>query len=111
MKKNPLEWSVFGVGLALLVALVGYLAVLSTGAEEEKAAFRVQLGQPEPVQGGYRTPVTVHNVSGATTRAVKVKVGDADLDFDYVPRHSNRKGFAVTEKPPKEGAVTSWQAP
>ncbi len=111
MRKNPLEWSVFGLGLVLLVVLVGYLGRLAATSGKEEATFRVRLGTPTPVEGGYRTRVTVQNESGPTTRAVKVQVEDAELDLDYVPRHSTREGFVLTEKPPKTGRVSSWQAP
>lgn len=111
MKKNALEWTVFALGLALIVALAVYLAQEAIGGRGAKAELKVELGKPEKVEGGYQTRVRVENVGDEATMAVQVKVDDADLDLDYVPRRSVREGFVVTEKPPKEGRAVSWQAP
>ena len=111
MRKNALEWTVFALGLALVVALVGFLAQRALGGRGAKAELRVTLGEPEKIAGGYRTRVRVENVGDEATMAVHVRVGDADLDLDYVPRRSVREGFVVTEKPPEDGRAVSWQAP
>lgn len=111
MKKNALEWTVFGVGLLLVVALAAVLVVEAFQGPGTKADLRVRLEAPEKIPGGYRTHVTVENRGDEPTMAVRVKVDDADLDLDYVPRRSTRKGYVVTEKPPKEGKAVSWQVP
>ncbi len=111
MKKNGLEWTVFALGLALVVVLVGYLIREALGGAGGEARFRVRLGESVKVEGGYQTRVTVENVGDKATMAVHVEVEDVELDFDYVPRHSVREGVAVTEKPPKEGRVVGWQEP
>ena len=111
MKKNGLEWSVFGAGLALILALVAYLALQAAGGAKGEARFRVRLGRPERVEGGYQTRATVENLGDETAMGVKVEVGDADFDLDYVPRRSEREGVVVTEEKPQEGRVVSWQSP
>lgn len=111
MKKNGLEWSVFGVGLILVGLLAGYLVREALTGPGLKAELRVRLGGPEKAGDVYRTRVTVENVGDESTRAIKVKIDDADLDLDYVPRRSTREGFVFTKEPPTKGEAVSWQAP
>ena len=111
MRKNALEWTVFGLGLIVIVGLVGYLSWAAVTPHDRPAELRVELGKPERLKKGYRTRVTVRNVGDETAMSVKVKVGDADLDLDYVPRQSEREGYVFTEQPPTEGQAISSQIP
>lgn len=111
MKKNILEWSVFGLGLLLVAGLIGYLGFLAFSGGHDLPELRVGLGKPERLKQGYRTKLTVENVGDETAIGVKVASGEDEIDFDYVPRHSTREGYLFTDVPPKEAHAVSAQSP
>lgn len=112
-RKNWLEWTVFAGGLALLVAVVGFLVVEAVAAEGRPATLSVELGEAtrravEPAQ--VVVPVTVRNDGDRAAEGVLVEVergtGEAALrgqvEIDDVPRMSSRT--AVVTFPPGPGA-------
>ncbi len=122
LRKNALEWTVFAVSAALVLALV---AVLGWNATESDGPPRlvVVVGTAAPREGGgVAVPVTVRNDGPETAAEVEVEVmedgGDAAMRarirFDYVPRHSERRGMAVFEAPPRgrvSGRVVAFTEP
>jgi uncharacterized protein (TIGR02588 family) len=112
-RKNWLEWTVFAGGLALLIAVVGFLVVETVAAEGRPATLSVELGEPvqrdaDPAQ--VVVPVTVRNDGDHAAEAVLVEVergtGEAALrgqvEIHDVPRMSSRT--AVVAFPPSPGA-------
>lgn len=94
MRKNPLEWTVFAVSLAL----VGALAVLLVrGHTGDEAAPRLAV-TTEPSPGG-SVEVSVRNDGTAAAADVDVEVrrgpATATLTFDFVPRRAVRTGTVV----------------
>ena len=110
-RKNPLEWTVFSVGLFVLLALVAFLGIAAFEDRHGPAELRVTLGTPEAIPGGFRTLVRVENVGDEAAVAPKVKVDDLDLSFDYVPGHSVREGIVFTEGRPRRARPQSAQSP
>jgi uncharacterized protein (TIGR02588 family) len=112
--KNWLEWSVFAVGLVLVLATLGYLAwesVTGTGGPPDVV---VRLGAAEPSTGGYMVPVEVANVGEGTAEDVRVTVvlevpggepEEVDLDIAFLPRDSRRNGWVTFRTDPARGTL------
>ncbi len=110
-KKNWLEWSVFGMGLLLLLCTTGYLVYQAIFHRGEPASLTVHLGEPwsastDPMHT--TVPVTVRNDGGATATEVTVEVmvpgatasapaERRELIFDFVPHQSSRTGALTFE--------------
>lgn len=106
-RKNWLEWTVFGVGLTLLLAVVGFLLVETFVVAGHPAALSVELAAPRAPEGvepaHVVVPVTVRNAGARAAEAVVVEVervrGDAvergQVEFTDVPRLSSRTGLVT----------------
>ena len=111
-EKNPLEWAVFAIGLFLSLGTMGLLAWEAIANGKEAAALTVVLGQPTSEGGRYEVPVFVRNRGGETAEAVLVEVVGADgqrveLEFQFVPRGSLRKGAVFLATDPSQNGVTA----
>jgi uncharacterized protein (TIGR02588 family) len=65
-----LEWTVFALGLVLVLATLGFLAresIVAAGGPPEVVA---RLGEARPSEGGYLVPVEVANIGQATAEDV-----------------------------------------
>ncbi len=115
LEKNPLEWTVFFVGLAVILATVGFLvwdAVTARGAAPD---LQVQLGASEPGSGGFTVPVTVRNQGDETAEGVLVEVTldlpgappeRAEVEMAFVPRRSRREAWVTFRHDPRQGRLT-----
>ena len=111
LEKNALEWTVFGLGLVLLMAMLGYLVreAVTTGSRPPELA--VHLGVPRPVTEGFQVPVTVVNrgdrvaeaVTVTITLAAKAAREDAVLSIAFLPRQSRREGWVTFRGDPRDG--------
>lgn len=114
-QKNWLEWSVFAVGLALLLAIVGYLGYRAISDGRDPAALHVEVGapwSPEDAPAVHVVSVTVRNDGGQSAAEVDVEVilpGDpperSELTFDHVPHGSSRSGALTFERRPEPGQL------
>ena len=115
--KNPLEWAVFGVGLALLLATVAAL-VWDAARADDPPELAVSLGAPRRTAGGtYRVPVVVVNRGGETAVGVQVEVvllgtdgGErerAEVALDYLPRGSRREAEVFFRADPAGGRLAA----
>jgi len=120
-----LESIAAGVGVALLAAMAGFLA-LQAWRTDEKIPPLISV---EPVgvvaqPGHYVVEVKVENRSETTGAAVQVegvlKAGDAAVEtsnaaFDYVPGNSEREGALVFTEDPRnyriDLRVTGYELP
>jgi len=116
--KNPLEWTVFGVGLALLLVTVGALvwdAARAPGGPPDPA---VSLGASRRTAGGtHRVPVVVVNRGGETAIGTQIEVvlhgadgGErerAELTLDYLPRGSRREAEVFFRGDPAGGRLAA----
>lgn len=113
LDKNALEWTVFGVGLVLVVATLGYLVreAVTTGAAPPELV--VHLGNPRPVEAGFQVPVTVVNrgdrtaegVSVTITLAAKSEREEAVLTIAFLPHQSRRQGWVTFRADPRDGEL------
>jgi uncharacterized protein (TIGR02588 family) len=113
-RKNWLEWLVFGAGLTLLLATIGYLGYQALEYGQQPAALTVTLGEPWAPDGDQPeqivVPVTVRNDGGETAAEVKVEVSlvhngkdgleRRELTFAFVPHMSSRAGAVSFEHRP-----------
>jgi uncharacterized protein (TIGR02588 family) len=112
--KNSLEWAVFAVSLAALLATVGFLVWDAATADSSSPDLRVELGPPEPRSGGFAVPVTVRNLGDETAEGVRVEVTlelpgappeKAEIDMAFVPRRSRREGWVTFHRDPRQGRL------
>jgi uncharacterized protein (TIGR02588 family) len=111
LEKNALEWTVFGVGLVLVMATLGYLVreAFTTGSSPPQLV--VQLGAPRRVAEGFQIPVMVANrgdrvaeaVSVTITLAAKAEREEAVLSIALLPHQSRRQGWVTFRGDPKDG--------
>ena len=111
LKKNALEWTVFGLGLVLVMLTLGYLIreVVTTGSKLPELV--VNLGPPRPVTHGFQVPVTVVNrgdqvaegVSVMITLATKTEREEAVLNIAFLPHQSRREGWVTFRSDPGNG--------
>lgn len=111
-RKNWLEWMVFGAGLTLLLATIGYLGYQAREYGQRPAVLTVTLGAPWAPDADQpeRTvvPVTVRNDGGDTAAEVRVEVVHNGMDgverrelsFAFVPHMSSRAGAVSFEHRP-----------
>lgn len=113
LEKNGLEWSVFAVGLILVMATLAYLIreVVTAGSNPPEVV--VQLGRPRGVTHGFRVPVTLFNrgdrvaegLSVVITLAGKAEREEAVLDIAFLPKKSKRQGWVTFRGDPADGKL------
>lgn len=112
-KKNWLEWTVFAVGLLLLLLTSGYLLYEAIRHGDDPVALTVSFGEPVGAPPSdpdhYTVPITVRNDGGKTAAEVDIEVllleggkqvERRELTFDFVPHLSSRSGALTFEKRP-----------
>jgi uncharacterized protein (TIGR02588 family) len=113
--KNPLEWAVFAVSLAAILATLGFLVWDASTANGSSPDLRVELGAPESGAGGFRVPVTVRNQGDETAEGVQVEVTlelpgappeKAGIEMAFVPRRSQREGWVTFRSDPRQGRLS-----
>ncbi len=114
-EKNRLEWTVFGIGLVLVLAVLGYLARESVVGDGGPPEVVVRLGEPRPSAGGYLVPVEVANDGQTTAEDVVVPVfldlpggnrEEAELSVAFLPRNSQRHGWVSFRGDPRRGTLS-----
>jgi uncharacterized protein (TIGR02588 family) len=116
MKKNPLEWAVFAISLALTLSVLGYLVYLGLNRGDQPPVFKVTVSGAKQVPDGYQLKVDVYNQGDVTAQSVQVEVENqgekAQFQIDFVPEHSSGKGWVVFSKEPDhpKGRVVGFTA-
>ena len=109
VRKNPLEWSVFAVALAIVAGCVAVLvsAIVRTG--DAPPDLVVSMGTPQRVSSGFLVPVHVKNAGDETATQVLValalEAGEQELEraevtIAFVPRRSVREAMVVFQHDP-----------
>jgi len=123
--KNGFEWTIFALGLILVVTTLGYLIYAGITRGSDPAQLNVELGQATPNANRFLIPVLVTNTGDTTAEdvhiAVLLRIAEgkeerAELQFPHVPRHARRRGLVSFEtKPVKdmklEGIVMGYREP
>lgn len=100
-KKNPLEWSIFGLSLAILAGVVGTLVYQALTVGDEPARLVLELGTPLASHDQVRIPIRVTNEGDHPAIDVRIEVrgtvaGEtlrSVVPFDYVSSRSTRSGW------------------
>jgi uncharacterized protein (TIGR02588 family) len=120
--KNWVEWSVFGLGALLVLAVVSYLAFEIVTRSTSPAQLTVTLGEPQPAGDRYMVPVTVENEGETSAENVLVEVslaGDAPVrsivQLAFVPHGSSGNGWVMFPAEPApeqlEARVLGFEEP
>jgi len=122
MNKNLLEWTVFGVSVALIAVVAGLLLHQHFTTGDRPADLMVVIGQPVASGGGYAVPVDIRNGGDRSAEDVHVSITlpgaepeARDLTMPYVPYRSTRSGWVVFSRDPAsarlEGRVLGYREP
>jgi uncharacterized protein (TIGR02588 family) len=115
VEKNPLEWTVFFVGLAVVLTTAGFLAWDAATSRRSGPDLRVELGAPESGSGGFVVPVTVSNRGDETAEGARIEVTlelpgappeTAEIEMAFVPRRSQREGVVIFRRDPRQGRLS-----
>lgn len=116
--KNPLEWTVFGLGTLLTLLLIGYLAYMSATLEDKPPELLIYAKRDTTELRVLRYEVTITNNGTITAADVVVKVnltvGDSireegEIIFPFVPHSSQREGWYQFTEVPSEGDSVKLQ--
>lgn len=111
--KNRLEWTVFGVSLAMVAALACWLLYAHLTSARTPPSLRLDLGEATRTESGFAVPITVTNVGDTTAADVRIEVvstaGDAaersEADIDLVPYRSSRRAWVTFTDDPRRGTL------
>jgi uncharacterized protein (TIGR02588 family) len=110
--KNGLEWSVFFLSAALVLAILGYLVFAAVQNRDSPPDLQITTGTPR----SHRVPVTVRNEGDSTAESVRIEVllmrgseevERAELDLPFVPHRSKREGWVEFRHDPRCCAVVT----
>ncbi|ALI99562.1 hypothetical protein [Rufibacter tibetensis] len=111
MKKNPLEWFVFGLSVALILALMGYLGVKAFDYRDTPPDLHVKIF-PEKARSNQNIHrVELVNLGEQTAENVLVEItlyqegkeiDKAELSFPLAPKESVQEAW-ITFKKQKHG--------
>ncbi len=110
--KNVLEWSVFAASSVIVLATVAYLVWSAVEREHRPPDLHVYTGAaiPNTRRDFWRIPIVVRNVGDTTAEEVAVElvlekagrdVETATVAIAFVPRHSEREGWATFRQDPR----------
>lgn len=116
-KTNFLEWSVFGLGLLLILGVMAYLVFQLSTHNPAPADLSVEFIQVPTSNNPYKYQISVQNSGGKTAKNVIVELSlvkagalleRSEISFDYVPYTSKRLGWVIFGTNPAEAdSVTS----
>lgn len=113
MKKNTLEWTVFGISLVLIVGVVILLVHEHFAGGDRPPSIAAHAGEAVATAGGYAVPIDVRNdgdttaedvhVEGELTWAGGIERGEAVLSF--IPYRSQRRAWIAFSHDPRNGKL------
>ena len=98
--KNALEWVVFGMSSALVVAMIAVLVMTAIGWQGRPPELAAKLGDPVLKDRIATVVVEVTNHGDIAASDVEIEVArrvggeekSASVVLDFVPRHGTRRG-------------------
>lgn len=125
LKKNWVEWTVFAVGLVLVVSTLGYLAYDAATIGDAPPSIEVCTGQPLERPHNFIVPVTLTNHGDQTAEGVQIEVvlesgGEekerGEFTVAFLPRRSTREGWVAFQTDPRnaekiKARVTGYEKP
>jgi uncharacterized protein (TIGR02588 family) len=122
LEKNWVEWSVFAVGLLLVLSALGYLAYEGATMGSDPPSIEVRLGTPEQRTHNFIVPVTVTNHGDETAEGITVEVtlenagSDSssgaepvrgEITIAFLPRRAAREGWVTFQQDPRAARLTA----
>jgi uncharacterized protein (TIGR02588 family) len=110
LEKNWFEWVIFGVGLVLVLATLGYLAYDAATITEAPPTLEARAGEPVERPHNFIVPVTLINHGDQTAEGVLVEVvlesggqekERGELTIAFLPRRSTREGWVAFQTDPR----------
>lgn len=101
-EKNWLEWTVFGISLLLVLAIIGYLGYKNYTQKPTTPDLYVQTWLEPAKYAHNRYHVVLHNKGGATAEEVLIeftlikagaKPETSELQIPFAPQQSKREGW------------------
>ena len=116
VEKNWLEWTVFGVGLVLVLSVVGFLVYDGASMGDAPPDIEVTLGQPERRGDEFLVPVAATNRGDQTAEGVQIEVvletatggGEperGEVSVAFLPRRATRRGWVSFHTDPSAGRL------
>lgn len=115
VEKNWLEWIVFGVGLALVAGVLGFLVYDGARMGEAPPDIELKLGAPERRGAGFVVPVAATNRGDETAEGVQIEVvleagggGEperGEFAIAFIPRRATRNGWVTFRTDPGAGQL------
>lgn len=114
VNKNWLEWTVFGVGLVLVLGTIGYLLYDAATIGEPLPDLEVGVGRAELHGQDFAVPVKVTNRGQQTAEGVQVEVvlikdgaeqERGTFEIAFVPRRAEREGWVTFKTDPRGGEL------
>jgi uncharacterized protein (TIGR02588 family) len=113
MKKNLLEWIVFGVSLALIAGMAGVVGYEQMTRENSPPQLSVVVGEVVPGPDGFSVELVVENSGDRTAESVQVEAsleGSSDrvqVILQYVPYRSKRRAWVMLSTDPRRGRLVT----
>ena len=113
VKKNPLEWTVFGLSAALIAGVISFLLYETATLGDAPPDIQVQIGMPEARTGYFAVPIEVTNKGDHTAEGVHIEVvlktGDKEetgnFEIQFLPRRGSREAWVTFKSDPREGTL------
>lgn len=110
---HPIEWVAGAISAALVLAVLGYLCFRSLSGDGRPPDFVARVVSVEPAGDLFHVTVSVANTGDETAAGVIVEAaldGEAgdergEIEFDYVPAGSTRRGSFVFRHDPARGGL------
>lgn len=114
MKKNTLEWAVFGTSLVLIASVATLLLYQHFTGGDEPASLVTTIGSAVETAGGFAVPVEVRNEGDTTAEDVRLQatlksesgIETGEALIPYVPYRSSRRAWIAFSGDPRAGHVT-----
>ncbi|MGV3538527.1 MAG: hypothetical protein ACO1OQ_01875 [Rufibacter sp.] len=112
MKKNKLEWAVFGASVLLILSLIGYLGVKAVKYKDTPPDLRIKLvaEQDSPSRNIHRIELINYGEQAAENITVEVvltvqgkEIETAEALFPLAPKESKQEAWVTFREPPKAG--------
>ena len=112
-RKNWVEWSVFALSAALILAVVGFLIYETAAIGNAPPDIHLQVGKPEVRTGYFAVPIEVVNKGDHTAEGVHVEVmlrsggkeETGDFEIQFLPRRGSREAWVTFKSDPRQGQL------
>ena len=108
-RKNALEWTVFGISAAILVALAAFLVIEALRESADEPDIGITTGTVTARGDHFVVPVIVTNRGDQTAEGLRVEIAlmkdgqdveVVEVTFAFVPRASHREAWALFRNDP-----------